>query len=209
MPWDRIEAVLVPLLAHKYRAGRSIPGMGLFGSTLAVASAVVSPAGRQRRMIRLMGALLYLKRAYNLSDEALVEHWAQDVHFQFINGMNYYESTLPFDANQLGRFRCAIGEAGIEELLTATIDISVLRSLSANLGSKMRIHRHVRPINEISRQLTTERSSAARHQSRNASQAYLWDPQCRQRHAHFCLHLSKTSRHLHSLPNRLGVVFQI
>jgi IS5 family transposase len=37
----------------------------------------------------------------------------------------YYEPRLPCDATQIGRFRAAIGEAGVEELLKATIDTAV------------------------------------------------------------------------------------
>ena len=39
--------------------------------------------------------------------------------------MDYYEPRLPCDATQLGRFRTAIGEAGVEELLKATIDAAI------------------------------------------------------------------------------------
>lgn len=39
--------------------------------------------------------------------------------------MDYYEPRLPCDATQIGRFRTAIGEAGVEELLRATIDAAV------------------------------------------------------------------------------------
>jgi IS5 family transposase len=37
----------------------------------------------------------------------------------------YYEPRLPCDATQIGRFRKTIGEAGVEELLKATIDTAV------------------------------------------------------------------------------------
>ena len=39
--------------------------------------------------------------------------------------MRFYEPRLPCDATQIGRFRSAIGEAGVEELLKATIDTAV------------------------------------------------------------------------------------
>jgi IS5 family transposase len=97
----------------------------MFGPTLAVAGAGVRGAGRPRLSIRLMASLLYLKHAHDLSDEAVVERWAQDVQFQYFSGMAYYEPKLPCDATQVGRFRTAIGEAGVEELLKATIDAAV------------------------------------------------------------------------------------
>jgi IS5 family transposase len=125
MPWDQIEAALAPLLAHKDRAGRTVIDVDLFGPSLAVAGAGVSNAGRPRRPIRLMASLLYLKHAYNLRDEAVVDRWSQDVQFQYFSGQEYYEPKLLCDATQLGRFRAAIGEAGVEELLKATIDTGV------------------------------------------------------------------------------------
>ncbi len=44
---------------------------------------------------------------------------------QYFSGCEYYEPRLPCDATQIGRFRSAIGEAGVEELLKATIDTAV------------------------------------------------------------------------------------
>lgn len=75
--------------------------------------------------MRLMLSLLYLKHAFNLSDEAVVEHWSENVVWQYFSGLGYYEPRLPCDATQLGRFRKAIGEAGVEELLRATIETAV------------------------------------------------------------------------------------
>ena len=125
LPWDMIETALAPALAHRDRAGREQPGADLFGPTIAVAGAGVSPAGRPRLPIRLMASLLYLKHAFNLSDEELVERWTENVVWQFFSGNEYYEPRPPCDATQIGRFRRAIGEAGVEELLKATIDTAV------------------------------------------------------------------------------------
>jgi IS5 family transposase len=68
-----------------------------------------------------MAALLYLKHAFNLSDEELVARWSENVVWQYFSGLDYYTPKLPCDATQIGRFRSAIGEAGVEELLKATI----------------------------------------------------------------------------------------
>jgi IS5 family transposase len=125
MPWVQIEANLAPLFAHLDRAGRSVEGMDLFGPTVALAGAGVSPAGRPRLPIRLMVALLYLKHAYGLSDDGVIERWAQDVYFQFFSGQEYFEARFPCDKAQLSRFRMGLGEAGVEELLKNTIEASV------------------------------------------------------------------------------------
>ena len=97
----------------------------LFGPLVQVAAAGVAAAGRPRLALRLMASLLYLKHAYKLSAEELVERWAENVVWQHFSGMTFYEPRLPCDATQVGRFRSAIGEAGVEELLKATIDTAV------------------------------------------------------------------------------------
>ncbi|HRL53281.1 MAG TPA: IS5 family transposase [Acidovorax temperans] len=126
LPWAQIEAALAPRFARQVRAGRAIAQNDLFGSSAQVAGAGVSAAGRPRLPLRLMASLLYLKHAYKLSDEELVQRWAENVVWQHFSGMAFYEPRLPCDATQIGRFRSAIGEAGVEELLKATIDTAVL-----------------------------------------------------------------------------------
>jgi transposase, IS5 family len=125
MPWAEIEAALAPVLAHKDRSGRVVQDADLFGPTAQLAGAGLSNAGRPRLPLRLMVALLYLKHAFNLSDEELVERWSENVVWQFFSGMAYYEPRLPCDATQIGRFRRVLGEAGVEQLLKSTIEASV------------------------------------------------------------------------------------
>ena len=125
MPWSQIEASLAPVFAHRDRKGRLSEGADMFGPTMAVAGAGISNAGRPRLPIRLMVALLYLKHAYNESDESLVERWAQDVYFQFFSGQVYFEPRLPCDPAQISRFRRVLGEAGVEQLLKTTIEAAV------------------------------------------------------------------------------------
>ena len=125
MPWAQIEAALAPAFARKNRQGQAIAGSDLFGTSLQIAGVGISAAGRPRLPIRLMAALLYLKHAFNLSDEELVVRWSENVVWQYFSGEDYYTPELPCDATQIGRFRSAIGEAGVEELLKATIDTAV------------------------------------------------------------------------------------
>ena len=125
MPWPQIEASLAPVFAHRNRKGDLLEGADMFGPTLAMAGADISNAGRPRLPIRLMVALLYLKHAYNESDESLVERWAQDVYFQFFSGQVYFEPRLPCDPAQISRFRRVLGEAGVEQLLKTTIEAAV------------------------------------------------------------------------------------
>ena len=125
LPWAQIEAALAPRFARQVREGRAIERDDLFGPSAQVAGAGIAAAGRPRLPIRLMASLLYLKHAFKLSDEELVQRWAENVVWQHFSGMAFYEPRLPRDATQIGRFRSAIGEAGVEELLKATIDTAV------------------------------------------------------------------------------------
>jgi hypothetical protein len=69
-----------------------MPGNDLFGTTLEIAGAGagVSAAGQPRLPIRLMAALLYLKHAFNLSDEELVARWSENVVWQYFSGQDNY-----------------------------------------------------------------------------------------------------------------------
>jgi hypothetical protein len=44
---------------------------------------------------------------------------------QYFSGQDYYTPQLSCDATQIGRFRKAIGEAGVEKLLKATTKTAV------------------------------------------------------------------------------------
>ncbi|MDE2150229.1 MAG: IS5 family transposase [Gammaproteobacteria bacterium] len=125
MPWAQLEAALAPCFARQDRPGERVEVEDLFGAHAQVAGAGVAAAGQPRLSLRLMLSLLYLKHAFDLSDEALVARWSENVVWQYFSGLEYYEPRLPCDATQLGRFRSAIGEAGVEELLKATIEAAV------------------------------------------------------------------------------------
>ena len=90
-----------------------------------LAGARISAAGRPRLPIRLMVSLLYLKHAFNESDESVRARWAENVVRQYFSAMAYYEPRLPCDPRQLGRFRRILGEAGVEELLWRTVTTAV------------------------------------------------------------------------------------
>lgn len=124
LPWAQIEAALAPRFARRERAGRVLEHNDLFGPSLQVAG--VAAASRPRLALRLMASLLYLKHAYKLRDQELVQRWAENVVWQHFSGMTFYAPRPPCDATQIGRFRAAIGEAGVEELLKATIDTAVV-----------------------------------------------------------------------------------
>lgn len=125
LPWPQLEADLAPIWRRQVRDGVLPEGEDWFGSGGVLVAAGVSHAGRSRLPIRLMCSLLYLKHAFNLSDEETCERWAENVVWQYFSGVDYYEPRVPCDATQIGRFRSAIGEAGMERILAATIDTAV------------------------------------------------------------------------------------
>lgn len=125
LPWDRIEQALAPKFAHQDRPAKQAIVGDLLGEHELEFGGGVSNAGRPRLSIRLMASLLYLKNSFNVSDEELVQRWSENVQYQFFSGMEYYEPRLPCDATQIGRFRRAIGEEGLELLLKVTIDTAV------------------------------------------------------------------------------------
>lgn len=86
LPWSQIEAVLVPVFERKNRQGEVMEIDDLFGTTLVIAGGGTSAAGRPRLPIRLMTSLLYLKHAFNLSDEKLVIRWSENVVWQYFSG---------------------------------------------------------------------------------------------------------------------------
>jgi IS5 family transposase len=121
MPWQEIEASLAHNFARKVKAGKPVDDIGLFGPTVQVVSGGISNAGRPRLPIRLMVSLLYLKHAYDESDEGLCERWSETPSWQYFSGLDYFENRLPCDPTVLVKFRKLIGEEGVEELLSYTI----------------------------------------------------------------------------------------
>ena len=83
LPWTDIEASLAPLLARQARPAKRVISQDLLGVAEQEFGAGISPAGCPRLMVSLM----YLKNSMNLSDEELVERWAENVQWQFFSGM--------------------------------------------------------------------------------------------------------------------------
>jgi IS5 family transposase len=126
LPWQKIEARLAPQFAHQARPFQQIEeAPDLLGAVVSVSGGKVSNAGRPRLCMRLMVALSLLKNSFDLSDEELVQRFAENVYWQYFAGYDYFDPRPPCDATQIGRFRTALGEAGLEELLRSTIHTAV------------------------------------------------------------------------------------
>ena len=115
LPRGAIQAALVPKLARQALPTKRVQGQDLLGLFEVEFGGTVTPAGRPRLPVRLMASPLHLKNNFNLSDEELVERWAENVQWQFSGGTDYYEPRLSCDATQIGRFRRLLGEEGIEQ----------------------------------------------------------------------------------------------
>jgi IS5 family transposase len=102
----------------------ALPELDLFGEQVQRV-AVASHAGRPRVPLRIMIALLYLKHAFNESDEGVVERWGETPTWQFFSGQAYFEHHRPCDATTLIKFRQLLGEEGVEELLAQTLNVAV------------------------------------------------------------------------------------
>lgn len=83
--------------------------------------ATPADGGRPASPVRLMTGLLYLKHAYDPSDEAVCA-WLENPCWQFFTGEVVFQKCLPCDASSLTRWRQRLGEAGMEEVLVQTIN---------------------------------------------------------------------------------------
>jgi IS5 family transposase len=79
------------------------------------------PVGRPAKPTRLMVGLSYLQHTFNLSDEAVVQRWAENPYWQWFCGCEYFQHQLPCDLSLLTRWRKRLGPEGLEKLLAATI----------------------------------------------------------------------------------------
>ncbi len=124
MPWQELEARVAHLFVRKAHTGVAMPDLDLFGEKPQRQSSR-SNAGRPRVPLRIMISLLYLKHAFNESDEGVVERWGETPTWQFFAGQAYFEHRRPCDATTLVKFRKLLGEEGVEELLAQTINVAV------------------------------------------------------------------------------------
>ena len=83
-----------------------------------------SEEGRPAKPIRLMVSLLMLKHIRNLSDESVVEQWAENAYYQYFSGEEIFAVAAPCDASDLVHFRNRIGAEGIELILRESIRIN-------------------------------------------------------------------------------------
>ena len=75
--------------------------------------------------LKLIAGLLYLQYAFGLSDEEVVWSWVENPYWQVFTGEEYLQINPPIDPSSLTRWRNRLGESGVEELLSVTLDVAV------------------------------------------------------------------------------------
>jgi IS5 family transposase len=88
---------------------------------LAIDACYADELGRPGVNTRLMVGLLYLKHAYDESDESVVARWVENPYWQFFCGLCYMQHELPIDPSSLSRWRKRVGAERLEKLLETTI----------------------------------------------------------------------------------------
>ncbi len=80
--------------------------------------------GKPAKPIRLMVALLILKQVRNLSDESVVDQWAENSYYQYFSGEFYFSPNPPCVATELVEFRKRIGSQGVELIFKESIKVN-------------------------------------------------------------------------------------
>lgn len=89
----------------------------------------VEGAGRPEIPIRVIAGLHYLKYLENESDESVVEKFCENPYWQYFCGFETFQHELPCHPTTLVKWRKRVGEAGIEKLLSHTIDTAKREAL--------------------------------------------------------------------------------
>lgn len=74
---------------------------------------------------RLMVGLLYLKHAFNESDESLLERWVENPYWQAFCGFTTMQHQAPIHPTSLVKWRQRVGAEKLAELLKETISLAV------------------------------------------------------------------------------------
>jgi IS5 family transposase len=80
--------------------------------------------GAPGKPIRLMVGLIILKHVRDLSDESVVQQWAENAYYQYFCGEKYFASAEPCVPTELVEFRKRIGAEGVELIFQESIRIN-------------------------------------------------------------------------------------
>ncbi|QEG34750.1 IS5 family transposase [Bythopirellula goksoeyrii] len=88
---------------------------------VAIDSCYADELGRPGVNTRLMVGLMYLKHAFNESDESVVARWVENPYWQFFCGFEYMQHDPPVDSSMMSKWRKRVGAERLEKLLEVTI----------------------------------------------------------------------------------------
>ena len=80
--------------------------------------------GTPAKPIRRMVGLILLKHPRNLSDESIVEQWAENSYYQYFCGETSFAGGKPCDASELVHFRHRIGQEGTELIFQESVRVN-------------------------------------------------------------------------------------
>ncbi|MGI9427967.1 MAG: IS5 family transposase [Bythopirellula sp.] len=86
-----------------------------------IADCYAKELGRPGVNTRLMVGLMYLKHAFDESDESVVARWVENPYWQFFCGCEYMQHELPIDPSLMSKWRKRVGAERLEKLLEMTI----------------------------------------------------------------------------------------
>jgi len=91
----------------------------------AIDACYASEVGRPGIPTRVMVGLLYLKSAFDCSDESLMELWVENPYWQAFCGFEYMQHESPIDPSSLSRWRKRVGAERLELLLKVVVETAL------------------------------------------------------------------------------------
>ena len=84
-----------------------------------------SEEGRPGCNTPLMIGLLYLKHAFDESDESVVDRWVENPYWQFFCGFHEMQHECPINPSSLSRWRKRVGADRLEKMLEITLQAAI------------------------------------------------------------------------------------
>jgi IS5 family transposase len=77
--------------------------------------------GRPSIDLKVLCGLLMLQHMYKLSDQEVVNSWAENIYFQAFTGSKFFKIDPPCDSSTLCNFRKRLGTEGVEYIFKQTV----------------------------------------------------------------------------------------
>ena len=84
-----------------------------------------SEEGRPGCNTPLMIGLLYLKHAFDESDESVVDRWVENPYWKFFCGFHEMQHECPINPSSLSRWRKRVGADRLEKMLEITLQAAI------------------------------------------------------------------------------------